>query len=126
MPAKELESVKQSLSEQDSRIKSLESTVSAVLPPLLEKFDNNANEMHKLCLSINDLVSGLAQNSKEIVMFGNRLGKVEDKFTELKEEVIENRPLVKLVKGLGVRIFWFAFIITGAAVAIILAAKLDS
>ena len=124
MPAEELESVKKSLNEQDSRIKSLESTVTAVLPPLLEKFDNNATEMHKLCLSINSLVSGLAQNSKEITMFSNRLDKQEIRFTELKEEVIENRPLVKLVKGLGVRIFWFALIVSGAAFAIIMTSKI--
>ena len=129
MPAKELESVKSKLNEQDGRIKSLESTVSAVLPPLLEKFDKSTGEMHKLCLSINSLVSGLEQNSKEMLMFSNRLDKAELNHTILKEEVIENRPLVKVVKGLGIKVFWYAFVLAGSALsiafAVVMAFKLN-
>jgi len=123
MPQKELESVKKTLSDQQGRIKTLEDTVSAVLPPLLEKFDNNATEMHKLCISINDLVNQMSSNSKELVRFGNRMDKIEINFTDLKEEVIENRPLVKMVKGLGVKVFWLAGAIVVAAFAIIVATK---
>ncbi len=130
MPAQELENVKKSLSDQDSRIKSLEITVSATLPPLLEKLDEHITSQHELSLSIRDLIGGLAQNSKEIVMFSNRLDKQEAKFTELKEEVIETRPLVKVVKGLGVKIFWFSFTVAVGAItvafAVVMAARLDS
>ena len=119
MPQQELESVKKCLTEQDGRIKSLEITVSATLPPLLEKFDENIASQHELSLSIRDLVAGLSQNSKEIVMFSNRLDKLEVKLTELKEEVIENRPLVKLVKGLGSKMIYTALAIVVAAVAVI-------
>ena len=119
MPARELESVKSKLNEQDSRIKSLEITVSATLPPLLEKFDENIASQHELSLSIRDLVAGLSQNSKEIVMFSNRLDKLEVKLTELKEEVIENRPLVKLVRGLGAKMIYTALALVVAAIAVI-------
>ena len=122
MPAQELEHVKKSLSEQDGRIKSLEDTVHAVLPPLFEKIDKTVNAQHEVCLEIRDLINQMAANSKDMIRVSNRMDKLEINHTTLKEEVIENRPLVKLVKGLGTRIFWFAFVIAGAAFAIILTA----
>lgn len=129
MPQKELESVKRSLNEQDGRITSLESTVTAVLPPVLEQLGDNAKEMHKLCISINNLCNVQTQNSKEMLMFNNRIDKIEQNFTGLKEEVIENRPLVKVVKGLGVKIFWYSFVLAGGAFsvafAVVMSAKLD-
>ena len=123
MPQKELETVKAAISQQDGRIKSLEDTVAATLPPLLEKFDKFISVQHEVSISMNNLVNQMASHSKDISRFGNRVEKVETNFSALKEEVIEGRPLVRLVKGLGNKMLGLAFTIFFAAIAIVISYK---
>lgn len=123
MSVTELETVKNQLREQNHRIESLESTVKETLPPLLEKFDHNTTEMHKLCISINDLVNQIGTQRKESEKINRRTDKIEEKLSSLRDEVIESRPLVKVVRSLGTKMLWFSFTIVGAAVSIIMLSK---
>ena len=123
MPASDIKEIQKSVIEQGHRIKNLEDHISDVLPPLLEKFDNNAQQMHELCLSINDLVNQVKSQTKETEKLHRKFDKLQERHDILQDEVVENRILVKAVKGLGSKMLFAGLSVIGVAVVIVMTGK---
>lgn len=115
MSANDLNNVTKELAEQKVRISTLEG--------IADKFDKVADQLHELCISINSLTNKYDSHATEFERSRKRLDKIESNHSALKEEVIENRPLVKAVKALGLKIMWFSLTVVGAATVIVISMK---
>ena len=115
MPAEELKRLK-------SRQDSLESQLFAI-----------DKTVQSLLAGIEKLVGAVSEQSKEFAVFsanyknqiednkrtGERLEKIEEKFTILSNEVIESRPVMKVVSGLSNKLIGFGlgmFVLVGGVI----------
>ena len=131
MSAEAIKKLQESQSEHSVKIQSLEKTIENVFPPLLAKLDTLTDRLHENSESINLHIqksTSQGDSSKEAFervrvqqeKLENSIGKVKDNLTTLKNEVIENRPVLKVVAGLGNRLIVLAVVIVAAASAIIM------
>lgn len=124
MPVTDQSSIDSELSKHEIRITGLEHTLDIIVKPLIKKLEEGNAVTQELILTLNNLCNEMNNCTKEVERITRRVDKSEDRHTELREEVVSNRMLVKLVKGLGVKIFWFSLVIAGAAFSIIFATKI--
>lgn len=115
MSANDLSNVTKDIAEMKAKI--------AVIEASSSKWDSVLDKLHEVCISINGLVTSNDIQLKEYERVVKRQDKLENNHTSLKEEVIENRPLVKAVKALGLKIMWFALSVVGAATVIVISMK---
>lgn len=114
------------------QIKSLETVIETVFPPLVEKIDKLADRLHENSEAINLSIQKSTSQGEVVTDAFDRVRKQQEKlesqqakdrekFQLLSNEVIENRPILVAVKGLGNKLIGLAVIIIGSAVAIIMA-----
>ena len=115
MSANDLKDVTNDIVEMKSKI--------AVIEANSSKWDGIIDKLHEVCISINDLVSSNKMQMKEYERTIKRQDKLESNYVALKEEVIETRPLVRMVKALGLKMIWFSMSVVGAAVVVVISMK---
>ena len=134
MSAEKLAELEKKQDAHGHQIQSLERTVETVFPPLLEKLDKLTDRLHENseAITLHMQKSGIQENQNKEAF--DRIRKEQEEtvkqinidrvnFTKIKDEVIENRVVLKAVKGLGAKIAIFALTVVGAAILIIMNMK---
>lgn len=132
MPQTEaIKKIEESQAVQKERLSSLEKTYDRTLAPLLDKMDKLTTSIHENSQSINLQMQKSAlqadASKEDVARLTKRQDALDKSATEdrkkillLNNEVIENRPVLNAVKGLGNKLLLAAFLIVAAAVAVIM------
>lgn len=131
MSAEKLAELEKQQSEHGHQIKSLENTVENVFPPLMDKLDALTDRLHENSKAITLHIEKFSMQESNNKDAFERVRKQQEEtvkqlnvdrvnFTKIKDEVIENRVVLKAVKGLGAKMAIFALTVVGAAVMIII------
>lgn len=114
------------------KIESIEKTIENVFPPLMDKLTVLTERLHENseAITLHIEKSGIQDEAakaafERIRIQQEKLDTIQTKdrenFQKLKDEIIENRPIIRMVKGLGTKLVGLAIIVLGSAVAIIMA-----
>lgn len=132
MSPEEIAAIKSQQQVHGLKIESIQNTIENVFPPLMDKLTVLTERLHENseAITLHIEKSGLQDEARKAAFERIRIqqeklektqAKDRENFQTLKDEIIENRPILRMVKGLGTKLVGLAIVVLASAVAIIMA-----
>lgn len=126
MPHEDIIKLKQQQSVQEEKINAIEKTLETKVDSLVTKLDKLADAIHESTIESAKISIQQTEQLKYNERMNKRMDKLVDDYRALSNEVVENRPIIKIIKGIGAKLLGYTVAIVvscGGVVAALLTSQ---